>query len=262
MGAEEQFVGQQGGLFTKMGAFPVDRENPGSSTLKHSKDILKKEKAGLLAFPEGGIFGDGSDGKVHPLKEGPAYMAILGKAESIVPIAIHVGKDTETRLGESAVGALLAAGAGAASVLAMSGGPVTRVIAGTVSGALLGAATSTTVFGKDTWNPYADVIQETKIGAAGAIVGGIIGGLTASQFNSGFLGLAAGGATAAATLTAANAFIHRPVAKMEVMKPLDVAQAVKEHGPKKARGVLTGQIYDALSVGKHRLVFGDKPTEA
>jgi hypothetical protein len=261
MGAQEQFVGKQGDLFTKMGAFPVDRANPGTSALKHSREILKNEKVGLLAFPEGGIFGDGSDGKVHPLKEGAAYMAILGKAESIVPVAIHVGEDKETRIGETALGTLMAAGAGAASMVAMAGGPITRIVAGAVSGALFGAAASTTVFGKDTWNPYADVIKESKIGAAGALVGGIVGGLTAGRFNSPWVGIAAGAATTAGTLTAANAFIHRPVAKMEVMKPLDVAAAVKEHGRKGARSALTGQIYDALSEGKHRLVFGEKAAQ-
>jgi 1-acyl-sn-glycerol-3-phosphate acyltransferase len=262
MGAQEQFVGQQGDLFTKMGAFPVDRENPGTAALKHSKEILKEMKVGLLAFPEGGIFGDGSDGKVHPLKEGAAYMAILGGAESIVPVAIHVGEDKETRLGETALGTLAAAGVGAATMVAMAGGPVTRIVAGAVSGALFGAAASTTLFGKDTWNPYADAINETKIGTAGALVGGIVGGLTAGQFNSPWVGLAHGAASTTATLTAANAFIHRPVAKMEILKPLDVAAAVKEHGRKGARSALTGQIYDALSNGKHRLVFGEKTANA
>lgn len=258
MGAQEQFFGKQGPIFTKMGAFPVDRENPGTAALKHSREILKGEKAGLLAFPEGGIFGDGCDGKVHPLKEGAAYMAILGKAESIVPVAIHKGPDTETRVGESAVGALVAAGVGAATLVAMAGGPVTRMVAGVVSGALLGGAASTKAFGPEgTWNPYTDAIGKAKVGGIGAIVGGVVGGITSSAFDSPLVGVAHAAASTLGTLSAANDFIHRPIAKMSILKPIDVAEAVEEHGKKGARTALTEELHQALSEEKHRLVFGD-----
>lgn len=260
MGAQEQFVGIQGPIFTKMGAFPVDRDNPGTKALKHAKEILKEKKVGLLAFPEGGILGDGTDGKVHPLKEGAAYLGIIGKAESIVPIPIHIGEDKETRIGETAVGALMAAGIGAGTVAAMAGGGLLGTIAGVVSGAMFGAATATTAFGDKTWNPYTDVMTETKYGVAGAVIGGIVGGLT-SQIQSPWTGLAHGGAATLATLKAADSFIHRPVAKMKIMKPIDIKAAVAEHGRKGARKALTEELYQNLSQGKHELVFPEAKAE-
>ncbi|MCG1070554.1 1-acyl-sn-glycerol-3-phosphate acyltransferase [Staphylococcus epidermidis] len=85
MAKKELFRNQWAGKFLKsLNAFPVDRENPGPSTLKKPVNLLKEHKTI-------GIFPTGHRTSVEgaPLKRGAATIAMLGKAP-ILPAA-YVG---------------------------------------------------------------------------------------------------------------------------------------------------------------------------
>lgn len=71
-------------ILSSLNAFPVDRENPGPSTLKRPINLLKEHKTV-------GIFPTGHRTSVEgaPLKRGAATIAMLGKAP-ILPAA-YVG---------------------------------------------------------------------------------------------------------------------------------------------------------------------------
>ncbi|MCI2775032.1 lysophospholipid acyltransferase family protein [Staphylococcus petrasii] len=85
MAKKELFSNKWGGKFlTSLNAFPVDRENPGPSTLKRPVNLLKENKTV-------GIFPTGHRTAVEgaPLKRGASTIAMLGKAP-ILPAA-YVG---------------------------------------------------------------------------------------------------------------------------------------------------------------------------
>ena len=85
MAKKELFSNKWGGkLLSSLNAFPVDRENPGPSTLKRPINLLKEHKTV-------GIFPTGHRTSVEgaPLKRGAATIAMLGKAP-ILPAA-YVG---------------------------------------------------------------------------------------------------------------------------------------------------------------------------
>ena len=85
MAKKELFSNKWGGKFLRsLNAFPVDRENPGPSTLKQPVKLLKDHKTV-------GIFPTGHRTSVEgaPLKRGAATIAMLGKAP-ILPAA-YVG---------------------------------------------------------------------------------------------------------------------------------------------------------------------------
>lgn len=85
MAKKELFSNKWGGKFlSSLNAFPVDRENPGPSTLKRPINLLKEHKTV-------GIFPTGHRTAMEraPLKRGAATIAMLGKAP-ILPAA-YVG---------------------------------------------------------------------------------------------------------------------------------------------------------------------------
>lgn len=85
MAKKELFKNKWGGKFlSSLNAFPVDRENPGPSTLKRPIKLLKEHKTV-------GIFPTGHRTSLEgaPLKRGAATIAMLGKAP-ILPAA-YVG---------------------------------------------------------------------------------------------------------------------------------------------------------------------------
>lgn len=85
MAKKELFSNKWGGKFlSSLNAFPVDRENPGPSTLKRPINLLKEHKT-VGIFPTG--HRTAMEGA--PLKRGAATIAILGKAP-ILPAA-YVG---------------------------------------------------------------------------------------------------------------------------------------------------------------------------
>ncbi|MFL9486889.1 1-acyl-sn-glycerol-3-phosphate acyltransferase [Staphylococcus warneri] len=85
MAKKELFSNKWGGKFlTALNAFPVDRENPGPSTLKRPIKLLKENKT-VGIFPTG----HRTSAEGVPLKRGAATIAMLGKAP-ILPAA-YVG---------------------------------------------------------------------------------------------------------------------------------------------------------------------------
>lgn len=85
MAKKELFSNKWGGKFlTALNAFPVDRENPGPSTLKRPIKLLKENKT-VGIFPTG----HRTSAEGAPLKRGAATIAMLGKTP-ILPAA-YVG---------------------------------------------------------------------------------------------------------------------------------------------------------------------------
>ncbi len=85
MAKKELFNNKWFGQFlTSLNAFPVDRENPGPSTLKRPVNLLKENKT-VGIFPTG----HRTSAEGAPLKTGASTIAMLGKAP-ILPAA-YVG---------------------------------------------------------------------------------------------------------------------------------------------------------------------------
>lgn len=85
MAKKELFSNKWGGKFlSSLNAFPVDRENPGPSTLKRPINLLKEHKT-VGIFPTG----HRTSMEGAPLKRGAATIAMLGKSP-ILPAA-YVG---------------------------------------------------------------------------------------------------------------------------------------------------------------------------
>lgn len=82
MAKKELFNNKWGGKFlTSLNAFPVDRENPGPSTLKRPIKLLKEHKT-VGIFPTG----HRTSAEGAPLKRGASTIAMLSKSP-IVPAA-------------------------------------------------------------------------------------------------------------------------------------------------------------------------------
>lgn len=84
MGKKELFENKiLGGFLTRLGAFPVDRENTGLSTLRHSMKILKENH--IL-----GIFPEGTRVKKKDLKNAKPGVALISiqTRTPIIPIFI------------------------------------------------------------------------------------------------------------------------------------------------------------------------------
>ncbi|ABG51794.1 MAG: 1-acyl-sn-glycerol-3-phosphate acyltransferase [Trichodesmium sp. St16_bin4-tuft] len=91
MVSQEQVEGFQGWFIRRLGGFPIDRESPGISALRHSVKILKNQEI-LVLFPEGKIYPE--DNEIHFIQPGVSRIAlqvISSRAElnlKIVPISI------------------------------------------------------------------------------------------------------------------------------------------------------------------------------
>lgn len=91
MVSEEQTQGFQGWFIRRLGGFPVDRNNPGISSIRQSVQILKNQEM-LVLFPEGKIYPENqSIYSIQPGVSRIALQAISGQSElglKIVPISI------------------------------------------------------------------------------------------------------------------------------------------------------------------------------
>ena len=91
MALEEQTKGLQGWFVRRLGGFPVDRDRPGISSIRHSVKLLQNKEM-LVLFPEGHIF---QDNDIHPIKSGVARIALQAASKergvnlTIVPISIR-----------------------------------------------------------------------------------------------------------------------------------------------------------------------------
>jgi 1-acyl-sn-glycerol-3-phosphate acyltransferase len=86
-----QTTGLQGWFIRRLGGFPIDREHPGTASLRYSIELLQHQEV-LVLFPEGHIF---SDNPVHPLQSGVARIALKALSDqpdlelNIVPVSIR-----------------------------------------------------------------------------------------------------------------------------------------------------------------------------
>ncbi len=86
-----QVTGLQGWFIRRLGGFPIDREHPGTASLRYSIELLQHQEV-LVLFPEGHIF---SDDQVHPLQSGVARIALKALENApdselnIVPVSIR-----------------------------------------------------------------------------------------------------------------------------------------------------------------------------
>ncbi|MGB3535162.1 MAG: lysophospholipid acyltransferase family protein [Microcoleaceae cyanobacterium] len=86
-----QTTGLQGWFIRRLGGFPIDREHPGTASLRYSIELLQDQQV-LVLFPEGYIF---SDDRVQPLQSGVARIALKSLESqpdlqlNIVPISIR-----------------------------------------------------------------------------------------------------------------------------------------------------------------------------
>jgi 1-acyl-sn-glycerol-3-phosphate acyltransferase len=93
-----QFSGLQGWVISRMGAFPVDLDQPQLSSLRHTVQLLQAGHK-LVLFPEGGIV---RDRPLRELKPGLARLVLQAEASQslqipIVPIAIHYQPSAQFR---------------------------------------------------------------------------------------------------------------------------------------------------------------------
>jgi 1-acyl-sn-glycerol-3-phosphate acyltransferase len=102
MTSHDEFVGAQGWVMRRLGAFPVNTRRPSASVFRHAREVLAAGKP-LAVFPEGTIFYYPPH-QVHPIKPGAAWLALdcqehlPGVPLAIVPIRI-VYSDRYPRLG-------------------------------------------------------------------------------------------------------------------------------------------------------------------
>jgi 1-acyl-sn-glycerol-3-phosphate acyltransferase len=87
-----QFIGPQGWLIQRLGAFAIDLERPQLSSLRHTILLLRQGHR-VVIFPEGGIV---RDQLLRPLKPGLARLVLQAEHSPdlkvpipIIPVAIH-----------------------------------------------------------------------------------------------------------------------------------------------------------------------------
>ena len=234
------FTGFGGKVVTAMGAYPVDRLNPSLTAVKHSLDLLK-DGVNLGLFPEGQMSEDPQ--QVGTFKPGVGTLAVRGKAEAVVPIAFHYKPDDQPRWGEKLAGwgAALAVGAGA--VWASSAGPAAASLAGVVTGALTGAFTAGAAahhFTRptDARVPYNQLLATALAGTAGAVAGGVLGGLVPNPVFTVACPLSVLGMT--------HAWQKRPLAAVKIGQPIKVEPYTQQYGRKDAPLVLTEDVHRAV----------------
>lgn len=91
MVSPNELLGLQGRILTSMGSFPAD---PRFNVIEFAQSMLGKNH-GVVVFPEGNIFRDGS---THPFKNGAARIALgcasRGMSVPVVPAAIDYSSES------------------------------------------------------------------------------------------------------------------------------------------------------------------------
>ena len=260
MAAIEEFRGPIGKLLRDYGTFPVDRygeyEGDFPDPVEHAAEICDQGKP-FAFYPEGRIY---ADKQVYPLKSGIGRIAMNSKVDYTLPVAQHFGKDTKSRWGETFVGGLLSAAAGAGVYMGLAGMPgVMGGLGGVIAGAAVGGLAGYLTGPKD---DNARTTIQTVLGAGLGAVGGAALGATvgASQIPTDILVPAAAGLTGAAGLGMTYHWTHRPVAFMEVGKPIEVApyreRAAASDDPKaawKEGAKLTADHHAAMAQAKFNI---------
>lgn len=103
MALSNQTTGIQGWFVKRLGGFPVNRDHPGSSSIRYSVELLKQEET-LVLFPEGHIF---IEDEIHPIQSGVARIALQVLSQkpdlelNIVPIRIRYDRPAPITKGSS-----------------------------------------------------------------------------------------------------------------------------------------------------------------
>jgi 1-acyl-sn-glycerol-3-phosphate acyltransferase len=74
MVSHEEFVGLQGLLMRRLGAFPIAVQRPTASMIRAFREVIARGDA-LVIFPEGDLYYY-DPGEIHPLKPGAAWLAL------------------------------------------------------------------------------------------------------------------------------------------------------------------------------------------
>ncbi|MEL7034725.1 MAG: lysophospholipid acyltransferase family protein [Cyanobacteria bacterium J06592_8] len=88
---QSQTKGFQGWFVRRLGGFPIDRDRPGTSSIRYSVDLLKQQNV-LALFPEGHIMRDNEIRKIQPGVARIALQAISDQPDlslNIVPVSIY-----------------------------------------------------------------------------------------------------------------------------------------------------------------------------
>ncbi|MEW6281101.1 MAG: lysophospholipid acyltransferase family protein [Candidatus Eremiobacterota bacterium] len=229
------------------GAFPVDKTAPSQVTKDHAVEVLKNG-SDLLIFPEG----EYSDrrGELNPLRRGAASFAIKSGAKALVPVAIHYRQDDQRRLGSEVLAGAFGLGVGLLTGLA-GAGP-----AAAIAGPLLGAGALASLAARsggswllerlsngtdDKGRLAHDPMGRLGLTAAGAVVGGVAGGVLAlalgppTWLSAGLLGLGA--------FQLARNWIHRDLVQVRVGQPIPVEPYVTRYGPREANTQITQELH-------------------
>ncbi|HEY3998397.1 MAG TPA: lysophospholipid acyltransferase family protein, partial [Candidatus Xenobia bacterium] len=256
MAKKQLFVGPMGKLATWMGAFPVDRDQPGSTPMAHSIEVLEQGKAISIA-PSGGTHHDAKT--IPALRLGAAAMAVKGHADSIVPMVYdYHPADAKAVHGHERLAGRLAAGAltGTLAAAAVVGAPV---VAAVVGGAALGASLGGALAGHFVHGEV-KMDEVKKLGAR--IGGGLLGAAAAAGLATlavvalpaaPVLGVAAAAAGGWGILRLARGFRNRDVAHLVVGKPIAVQPYVDQYGPEKAVTELTRDLHEEMGHIKERM---------
>ncbi len=236
------------------GAYPVDRRNPSMVTKRHPVELLQ-QGVSLGVFPEGGNAPEEQHGQIGAFKKGPAYCAIHGGAETVVPTVF----DFQPAQPKSRARALLAGSAAfalTAGASLLGGGAATgaRIAVGTLSGALVGGAAGRKFAKPGKWyDPTPDLLGRLGGGAAGAAAGGVLAALAGpleqvlpSTLSATITGLA--GAAAVYGLTRSRE--KRTVARVLVGQPIEVKPFRNQEDPVKD---LTVALHQKMGAMKSKL---------
>lgn len=204
------------------GCYPINRDDPSPVTKSHPIDLLQSGTS-VAVFAEGGNSRESIEGRIGPFKKGPAYSAIHGGADSVIPASFYF-KPAQTETSDwvragltGAVGAALGAGG------ALIGGPVgtvCRIAAGAVAGAALGGGLGSKLMPQKKWyDPTPPLLGKIAGGALGALAGGVAAGLTGDSCSPFLTGAVSG--VGAFGLT--RGLQNRTTIQLKVGEPVDVA---------------------------------------
>lgn len=93
LASRDEFIGVQGWLMRRLGAFAVNTRRPSSASLRHCREILLAGRP-LVIFPEGTLYYYPPN-QVHPIKSGVAWLALKVQEEildtplTILPIRMN-----------------------------------------------------------------------------------------------------------------------------------------------------------------------------
>lgn len=252
------FDGFRGKVMTWGGAFPVHRDEPRFTTKRHAVDLIREGK-GFVIFPEGGIADPQEHGQVGPLMKGAAKLAILGEAESVVPIATDYQPDRKERKREKLWGGMASAGVLAGGLVSALGGPVARTVGGALTGALaggylVGKINRNLTDNPEWFDPFPKYFATANGGLLGAAIGGALGAVAGVALPADASRLAVGSlavGAASSTVKIAEGIRTRPIARVRIGEPLKVKDYTDRHAT-------TGEAADEMTLDLHRAMSREK----